>query len=237
MVSPENTNWLYDYGVIEDIAVPDRNFSAPVSGFSWPGQALNSSSNVSSEIDGSLGDSDAQKETGSKKRVRSESCNASSSKACREKLRRGRLNDKFMELGSILEPGRPPKTDKAAILVDAVRMVTQLRSEGQKLKDSNLNLHEKIKELKSEKNELRDEKQRLKAEKEKLEQQLNTMNAQPAFLPPHHAIPTAAAYAHGQVGPNKLVPVISYPGVAMWQFMPPAAVDTSQDHVLRPPVA
>lgn len=47
-----------------------------------------------------------------------------------------------------MDPGRPPKTDKAAILVDAVRMVTQLRTETQKLKDSNLSLQEKIKELK-----------------------------------------------------------------------------------------
>lgn len=56
---------------------------------------------------------------------------------------------RFMELGALLEPGRPPKTDKAAILVDAVRMVTHLRGEAQKLKDSNLNLQEKIKELKA----------------------------------------------------------------------------------------
>lgn len=56
---------------------------------------------------------------------------------------------RFMELGSILEPGRPPKTDKAAILIDAVRMVTQLRGEAQKLKDSNSSLQEKIKELKA----------------------------------------------------------------------------------------
>lgn len=55
---------------------------------------------------------------------------------------------RFVELGSILEPGRPSKTDKAAILVDAVRMVTQLRGEAEKLKDSNMNLQEKIKELK-----------------------------------------------------------------------------------------
>lgn len=55
---------------------------------------------------------------------------------------------RFMELGALLEPGRPPKTDKAAILVDAVRMVTQLRGEAQKLKDSNSNLQDKIKELK-----------------------------------------------------------------------------------------
>lgn len=56
--------------------------------------------------------------------------------------------DRFVELGSILEPGRPPKTDKAAILIDAVRMVTQLRGEAQKLKASNSSLQEKIKELK-----------------------------------------------------------------------------------------
>jgi hypothetical protein len=77
-------------------------------------------------------------------------------------------------------------------------------------------------------------------EKEKLEQQVNSMNhPQPTFMAPPPAIPAAyAAAAQGQVG-NKLVPVISYPGMgmAMWQFMPPAAVDTSQDHVLHPPVA
>lgn len=55
---------------------------------------------------------------------------------------------RFVELGSILEPGRPAKTDKAAILVDAVRMVTQLRGEAQKLKDTNMGLQEEIKELK-----------------------------------------------------------------------------------------
>ncbi|PKI32668.1 hypothetical protein CRG98_046933 [Punica granatum] len=191
---------------------------------------------LSVEIDGSFGDSDGVKEN-PKKRLRSESCGATSSKACREKLRRDRLNDKFLELGAILEPGRPPKTDKAAILIEAVRMVTQLRGEAQKLKDSNSSLQEKIKELKAEKNELRDEKQRLKAEKEKLEQQLKTVNTQPTFVPPPPAIPAAFAAPHGQAPGNKLVPFISYPGVAMWQFMPPASVDTSQDHVLRPPVA
>uniref|UniRef100_I1LSN5 BHLH domain-containing protein n=1 Tax=Glycine max TaxID=3847 RepID=I1LSN5_SOYBN len=143
---------------------------------------------------------------------------------------------RFVELGSILEPGRPAKTDKTAILIDAVRMVTQLRGEAQKLKDTNQGLQEKIKDLKAEKNELRDQKQRLKAEKEKLEQQLKSLNGQPSFMPPPAAIPAAFA-VQGQAHGNKLVPFISYPGVAMWQFMPPAAVDTSQDHVLRPPVA
>lgn len=60
------------------------------------------------------------------------------------------------------------------------------------------------------------------------------MSAQPSFLPP--AMPGAFA-SPVQAAGTKLVPIISYPGVAMWQFMPPAAIDTSQDHVLRPPVA
>ena len=51
-------------------------------------------------------------------------------------------------MGSILDPGRPPKMDKAAILGDAARLVTQLRNEAQKLKDSNETLQEKINELK-----------------------------------------------------------------------------------------
>lgn len=55
---------------------------------------------------------------------------------------------RFLELGSVLEPGRPPKTDKAAILSDAVRIVTQLRSEAQKLRESNEEIQERIKELK-----------------------------------------------------------------------------------------
>lgn len=46
MVSPENTNWLYDYDLIDDIPVADGNFSASNPGFSWPAQALNGSSNV-----------------------------------------------------------------------------------------------------------------------------------------------------------------------------------------------
>lgn len=55
---------------------------------------------------------------------------------------------RFLELGSTLEPGKPVKADKAAILSDATRMVIQLRSETQQLKDTNGSLEEKIKELK-----------------------------------------------------------------------------------------
>lgn len=237
MVSPENTNWLYDYGLIEDCINPmgasdHCDFSvSPTSAFTWSPLNPTSNPNFRMELDGAIAGLEAPKENATKKRARSEPSVQTSSKACREKLRRDRLNDKFVELASILEPGRPPKTDKAAILVDAVRMVTQLRGEAQKLKDSNADLQEKIKELKAEKIELRDEKQKLKSEKERLEQQLKTTNAQPGFFGP------APFAAQGQGTGNKLVPVISYPGFAMWQFMPPASIDTSQDHVLRPPVA
>ncbi|KAK4768040.1 hypothetical protein SAY87_003181 [Trapa incisa] len=237
MVPLESNNWLFDYGLTDDIPIPDEDFQPHNSGLSWH-QALNGSSDAGVKTDGLLQDAEANREN-SKKRARSESCGASatSSKACREKQRRDRLNDKFLELGAILEPGKPPKTDKSAILVEAVRMVTHLRGEAEKLKDSNSNLQEKIKELKAEKNELRDEKQRLKVEKERLEQQLKVVNTQPTFIPPPPAIPAVFATHQGQAPGSKFIPFVSYPGVAMWQFMPPAAVDTSQDHVLHPPVA
>lgn len=55
---------------------------------------------------------------------------------------------RFVELGSVLHPGRPPKSDKAMILSDAARMLVELRSEAQQLKEENENLQETIKELK-----------------------------------------------------------------------------------------
>lgn len=88
--------------------------------------------------------------------------------------------------------------------------------------------------VQAEKNELRDEKQRLKAEKDSLDQKVKSLSIQPRFL---HPSTLAAPYSGpGHVVGSKLVP-FGYPGISMWQFMPPAAVDTSQDHVLRPPVA
>uniref|UniRef100_F6HRV4 BHLH domain-containing protein n=1 Tax=Vitis vinifera TaxID=29760 RepID=F6HRV4_VITVI len=263
MVSPEeDPNWIFDYGLIDDVPVPSLQAT-----FNWPSHDFTASaalglmcfliiflsvefddspvnlddvkenhSRKSVEFDDSPVNLDDVKENHSRKRMRSGLCSASGSKACREKVRRDRLNDRFLELGSILEPGRPPKMDKAVILSDALRMMTQLRSEGQKLKKSCEDLQEKINELKAEKNELRDEKQRLKTEKENIVQQIKALSSQAGFLPHPSAIPAPFA-APGQVVGSKLMPFIGYPGVSMWQFMPPAAVDTSQDHVLRPPVA
>ncbi|XP_074325986.1 transcription factor ILR3-like isoform X2 [Apium graveolens] len=183
----------------------------------------------------SLGSSDGFKGHGSRKRMKSGLCIVSDSKACREKMRRDRLNDKFQELSSILEPGRTPKTDKAIILSDAIRMVNQLRDEAKKLKESHDVLQDKMNELKAEKNELRDEKQKLKAEKEKLEQQVKGLHTQPGFLP--SAVVPSPFAGPGQLFGGKMVPFVGYPGVPMWQFTPPAAVDTTQDHVFHSPVA
>lgn len=51
-------------------------------------------------------------------------------------------------MSSVLEPDRLPKTDKVALLSDAVRVVTQLRNEAQQLKEMNDELRAKVKELK-----------------------------------------------------------------------------------------
>lgn len=222
----ENPNWLFDYGLMEDISPAD--FTAPppsAVSFTWPSPAVTCCDSIpavcSTEIESSFIDFEGLKGAGSRKRLKTETINVCGSKAGREKLRRDRMNERFLELGSILEPGRPPKTDKTAILGDAIRMIVQLRSEAERLNESNADLHEKIKELKAEKNELRDEKQRIKLEKEKLEQQVKSINIQPGY----------------QTAGNKLMPFVGYPGLAMWQFMPSSVVDTSEDHFLRPPVA
>lgn len=169
-----------------------------------------------------------------RKRGRTDSsCSGSGAKACREKLRRERLNDRFVELSAVLEPGRPPKSDKPAILDDAIRVLTQLRAEAQELKETNEKLLEEVKSLKAEKNELREEKLVLKADKERLEKQLKGMAISPSgFVPTHPAVP--AAY---HPGASKMSMYPSYSLVPMWHYLPPSVRDTSRDHELRPPAA
>ncbi|XP_019192948.1 PREDICTED: transcription factor bHLH115-like [Ipomoea nil] len=233
-----DSNWLIDYEMMDDISsAVSATASFPSSAtidFSWVSQTVNYSSTATGSTACQFEDTEVCKEAGSRKRLKLETCIPSGSKACREKMRRDLINERFLELSSILEPTRPPKTDKIAILSGAVRVVTSLRTEIEKLKESNLELVEKIHELKAEKMELRDEKQKLKEDKMKLEQQVNgaAMFAKPASF--SHPI----LNLEGQVAAGKkMMPVVGYPGFAMWQFMQPTIVDTSQDHVLHPPVA
>ncbi|ONM58053.1 Transcription factor ILR3 [Zea mays] len=232
MASPEGTTWVFDCPLMDDLAVAADFAAAPAGGFFWAAPpSLQPQAPVQSVVAASAPNPCP----------RSESTTESSTKASREKIRRDKLNERFLELGAILEPGKTPKMDKTAILSDAIRVVGELRSEAKKLKDSNENLQEKIKELKAEKNELRDEKQRLKAEKESLEQQIKFLNARPSLVPHHPVIPASAFPApQGPAAAARhklMMPVIGYPGFPMWQFMPPSDVDTSDDPRSCPPVA
>ncbi|KAL1222670.1 Transcription factor bHLH34 [Cardamine amara subsp. amara] len=168
----------------------------------------------------------------SRKRGRTGSCSKPGTKACREKLRREKLNDRFMDLSSVLEPGRTPKTDKSAILDYAIRVLNQLRGEAHELKETNQKLLEEIKSLKAEKNELREEKLVLKTDKEKIQQQLKSMAVpSPGFMPSHPAV----------FHPNKMAMYPSYgyyPNMPMWPpYLHPADRDTSHDHLKQSPAA
>ncbi|XP_073303770.1 transcription factor bHLH115-like isoform X1 [Primulina huaijiensis] len=232
--SEENpSNWVFDYSLLEDIPVPGGDLPSLDSNFHWARTLddVRPPASLSAKFDNCFGNLNGTKESGSRKRMRLGVCDAPDSKAYKEKVRRDKLNDRFQELSSVIEPGKSPKTDKVVILNDAVNMVIQLREEAQRLQESCNKLQENVKELKVEKNEIREEKTKLKAEKEKLEQQLKALNPPHGFLP--HLPPIPPPQAIG----SKLVPFVGYPGISMWQLMPPTAFDTSEDHSLRPPVA
>ncbi|KAJ0254757.1 Transcription factor bHLH34 [Hirschfeldia incana] len=161
----------------------------------------------------------------SRKRGRTGPCSKPGTKAGREKKKREMLNDKFMDLSSVLEPTRTPKTDKPAILDDAIRVVNQLRGEAHELKETNQLLQEEIKSLKAEKNELREEKMVLKSDKEKMEQQMRSMAAVPSsgFMPSHPAAFHQNKMAvYGSYGYYPNMPMMPY-------LLPPSQRDTSQD--------
>lgn len=220
--------WLIDYGGVgEDARDP---------GFLWGSRIIDDPSASSSMIDfDAVLEEDKSPNTGSlKKRNHKESCAAPGSKARREKIRRDKLNDRFTELCSVMDPGKPPKTDKFAILSDAARLVKQLRLEAKRLKGSNEALQNSIKSVKEEKLELRDEKMRLKSEKERIEQMLKGSSTKTQFFPQPTAMTLRLA---SPTSYSKTIPHPNHMPMGMWQWIPPAAMDTSLDHVLRPPAA
>lgn len=88
-------------------------------------------------------------------------------KADREKLRRDRLNEHFLELGKAIDPDRP-KNDKGTILGDTIQVLKDLTAEVGRLKAEYTALSEESHELTQEKNELREEKASLKSEVDNL---------------------------------------------------------------------
>ncbi|KAJ4751210.1 basic helix-loop-helix (bHLH) DNA-binding superfamily protein [Rhynchospora pubera] len=226
--SGAQNGWILDYGAVEE---DPQGYE-----FLWAPQ-LAEDPTVSSMIFGFDG---SQKETknqdNTKKRARQESCAAPGSKACREKQRRDRLNERFNELCAVLEPGKPPKADKLEILTKTTCLLSQLRTEAQKLKKSNENLQDNIKNLKVEKSSLRDEKTKLKAEKERLEQMLKSTSITPQYVP-CQPVPATISYPAPVPAPNKYVAYTNYQPAAFWQWIPSASLDTTKDAVHWPPVA
>ncbi|CAM8930750.1 unnamed protein product [Rhodiola kirilowii] len=217
----DNNNWDLDldYTTIIEDSVPDA--------FYWNNQS------ACMDIDVELSEPAIihAKVSKRKRELSVGNCSRAGAKASREKVRREKMNDRFSDLSSILEPGKAPMSDKSAIISDAIRAVNQLRSEAQELREINDKLRDDIKNLKAEKHQLRGEKNMLKVEKEKIEQQVKSRAAvHTAFMPATTAYP---------VGTKKMMgfPATPYGGFPMWQWISPTVMDTTQDHVLRPPVA
>lgn len=55
---------------------------------------------------------------------------------------------RFLDLSHALEPDRPAKTNKPAILDDAIRVLNQLKTEAEELKQTNEKLREEVECLK-----------------------------------------------------------------------------------------
>ncbi|KAH6760067.1 hypothetical protein C2S52_009498 [Perilla frutescens var. hirtella] len=103
-------------------------------------------------------------------------------KADREKLRRGKLNEQLLELGTLLDPERP-KNDKGSIISDTIQVLKDLNSEVKKLKAEHAVLCEESRELTQEKNELREEKASLKSNIQNLKVQQQHQPTQGFMVP------------------------------------------------------
>lgn len=149
-------------------------------------------------------------------------------KADREKLRRDRLNEQFVELGNVLDPERP-KNDKASIIIDTIQVLKDLATEVNRLKADCAALSEESSELTQEKNELREEKSSLKSDIENLNTQYQqrvgvmypwgAIDPSSAVMPPPYSFPVALPVPSGPV------PMHPFPFFA--NHNPPGAIPTS----------
>ncbi|KAF3782854.1 Transcription factor [Nymphaea thermarum] len=170
-------------------------------------------------------------------------------KADREKLRRDRLNEQFVELGKALDPDRP-KNDKATILTDAIQMVKDLSAHVNRLKAEYASLSEESHE---EKNELREEKSALKSDIDNLlvqyQQRVRVvypwatmdpsmmMGAPPYSYPVPVPVPSGPIPLHPSLQPfpffrNQNPGSVPNPFPVFPQYSPP--VSSSVDHSLAP---
>ncbi|XP_061371853.1 transcription factor bHLH121-like [Gastrolobium bilobum] len=134
-------------------------------------------------------------------------------KADREKLRRGRLNDQFHELGNTLDPDRP-RNDKATILNETIQMIKDLSAQVNRLKMEHKALSEESRELMQEKNELREEKASLKSDIENLntqyQQRVRTMFPWTSI---DHSVVMSSPYSYPVPIPIPSAPISIHPSL------------------------
>ncbi|XP_077241448.1 uncharacterized protein LOC143881966 isoform X2 [Tasmannia lanceolata] len=177
-------------------------------------------------------------------------------KADREKLRRDRLNEQFLELGIALNPDRP-KNDKASIIADAVEMLKELSAEVSRLKAENASLSEESSDLIQEKNELRDEKSTLNSDIESLnfqyQQRMRVMFPWTAMDPMLSLGPSPISFPTTTLTPDShpsntqghtqaplvppFMPFPLLPSVHPFPFFSPAAPNTTNPYFSYPPYA
>uniref|UniRef100_A0A2P2NXX9 Uncharacterized protein MANES_01G145900 n=1 Tax=Rhizophora mucronata TaxID=61149 RepID=A0A2P2NXX9_RHIMU len=139
-------------------------------------------------------------------------------KADREKLRRDRLNELFLELGCAVDPDRP-KNDKATILTDTIQILKDLAAEVDRLKSEYAALSDESRELTLEKNELREEKTSLKSEIENLNvqyQQRCTVMLPCAAVDP--SVIMAPSYSYPVPVPVPPAPIPMHPSLQPFPF-------------------
>jgi len=116
---------------------------------------------------------------------------AKKNKSKREKRRRDALNDKFMELSAVLEPGSVPKTDKAKVVVAATALIKKLRDHHHKLTEMIVKIQSEKTRQQEMNSQLIQEKTTLLHEKLRIEAQLQAYLTSMPFASPLGGVVTS----------------------------------------------
>lgn len=164
-----------------------------------------------------------------------------------------------MQLSALLDPSKPPKTDKATIVTEAAQVISRLRKELatlsatlEGLQKDNVTLQEEKMGLLADKETVMQEKAALQQDKQKLENQLHCFMSSMPFaspqpgltfsMPPFQMGPHGVMMAHGQPNPQMKVATPNQNGSMppiMWSIPRLVVQSTTaeEDAKLRAPVA
>lgn len=130
-------------------------------------------------------------------------------KACREKARREKINERFLSLAKLLEPGKEPKTDKVSILTDAYKYIEQVRVENSQVKQLNKFLEERVAQLEKDRGQQLYQQVLLQSLQPQMQQPqvVQTLQQQPGSFIPNQACvtgvpcgPTGSLHGLGTTG-------------------------------------